>query len=67
MSEVVPPSTKFPSAPKPTGDITIRRAEFKDIDAIATIFWRSRAVAMPWLAVVHTAIEDRAWIRNVLL
>lgn len=63
MSE---PTNLFPIS-KPTGEITIRPAVFKDVDAIATIFWRARAEAMPWLAVVHTALEDRAWIGRVLL
>ena len=48
-------------------EILIRRAEFKDADVIASIHWRSRKEAMPWLAVVHTALETRGYIARVLL
>ncbi len=48
-------------------EILIRRAEFKDADAIASIHWRSRKEAMPWLAVVHSALEIRGYIARVLL
>ncbi|RYG66843.1 N-acetyltransferase [bacterium] len=45
----------------------MRRAEFKDADTIATIHERARREAMPWLAVVHTALETRGYIARVLL
>lgn len=61
------PMTDIPPPLKPTGEITVRRAEFKDVDAIATIFWRARSEAMPWLAAVHTALETRGWISRILL
>ncbi len=48
-------------------EILIRRAEFKDADVIASIHWRSRKEAMPWLAVVHSALETRGYIARVLL
>lgn len=48
-------------------DLLIRRAEFKDADVISSIHWRSRKEAMPWLAVVHTALETRGYIARVLL
>ena len=44
-------------------ELKVRRAEFKDVDAIATIHARSKRDAMPWLAIVHTALEDRAYFR----
>lgn len=34
---------------------------------IAALIRTSKAVAMPWLAVVHTPEEDLAWVRSVLL
>jgi GNAT superfamily N-acetyltransferase len=37
----------------------IRRARLEDVDAIVRIFRESRAEAMPWLPVLHTAEEDR--------
>jgi putative acetyltransferase len=48
-------------------EILIRRAEFKDADAIAGIHYASRAAAMPWLAVVHSALETRGFVARVLL
>lgn len=38
-----------------------------DAAAIAALIAASKADAMPWLAVVHTASEDLWWVRNVLL
>jgi GNAT superfamily N-acetyltransferase len=52
---------------RPSGDILIRRAEFKDADTIASIHWRARSDAMPWLATVHSALEVRGWVARVLL
>ncbi|MDP1876851.1 MAG: GNAT family N-acetyltransferase [Actinomycetota bacterium] len=37
----------------------VRRAVLADADAIAALFARSRAAAMPWLPVLHTPDEDR--------
>jgi putative acetyltransferase len=34
---------------------------------IAALIRTSKAVAMPWLAVVHTPEEDLGWVRTVLL
>jgi ribosomal protein S18 acetylase RimI-like enzyme len=48
-------------------EVTIRRADFKDADAIATIHERSRREAMPWLAIVHSALETRGWIGRTVL
>jgi GNAT superfamily N-acetyltransferase len=39
----------------------------EDADAVAALLRRSKAEAMPWLAVVHTPDEDRAWVAGVLL
>jgi putative acetyltransferase len=39
----------------------IRRARPEDGDAVVRIFRESRAEAMPWLPVLHTAEEDRSW------
>jgi ribosomal protein S18 acetylase RimI-like enzyme len=59
--------TNISTPTKPTGEITVRPAVFKDADAIATIHWRARSEAMPWLAVVHSALEVRGWVARVLL
>lgn len=59
--------SELPLPSKPTGEITIRRAEFKDADTIASIHWRARVEAMPWLAVVHSALEVRGWVARTLL
>ena len=48
-------------------ELKVRRAEFKDADAIATIHERARREAMPWLAVVRSALETRGYIARVLL
>ena len=45
----------------------IEAARPGDADAIAALIAASKADAMPWLAVVHTADEDRWWAANVLL
>jgi ribosomal protein S18 acetylase RimI-like enzyme len=52
---------------KSTSEIVIRPAVFKDADAIATILWKSRTEAMPWLRVVHSALEMRGWVARTLL
>lgn len=44
----------------------IRRASPKDAEAVVGIFRESRAEAMPWLPVLHTEAEDRAWYRERL-
>jgi GNAT superfamily N-acetyltransferase len=44
----------------------IRRAGPEDAEAITRIFRESRAEAMPWLPVLHTADEDLAWFRSAL-
>ena len=48
-------------------DVTIRRAEFRDADAIATIYWKSRSEGMPSLRMVRSALETRGWIARTLL
>jgi ribosomal protein S18 acetylase RimI-like enzyme len=48
-------------------ELKVRRAEFKDADVIATIHERARREAMPWLAVVRSALETRGYIARVLL
>lgn len=48
-------------------EVTIRRADFKDADAIATIHERSRREAMPWLPIVHSPLETRGWIARTVL
>jgi GNAT superfamily N-acetyltransferase len=47
--------------------ITLRSARPEDADAIADLMRSSKAAAMPWLAVPHTAEEDRNWVATVLL
>jgi GNAT superfamily N-acetyltransferase len=37
-----------------------------DADAIAVIFGAARAAAMPWLAVLHSAEEDRRFFTGVI-
>ena len=47
----------------PTTDLTVRLAEVEDLDAVAMLFTRTRAVAaMP--PSVHTAADDRAWVAS---
>jgi ribosomal protein S18 acetylase RimI-like enzyme len=46
---------------------SIREATNEDVDTLAALFAAARAAAMPWLPVLHTADEDRAWIRDVLI
>ena len=52
---------------KSASETLIRPAVFKDADAIATILWKSRSEAMPWLRVVHSALEMRGWVARTLL
>lgn len=42
----------------------LRRARLDDVDAIVRIFRDSRAEAMPWLPVLHTADEDGDFFRG---
>ncbi len=42
----------------------LRRARLDDVDAIVEIFRDSRAEAMPWLPVLHTAEDDREFFRR---
>ena len=44
----------------------IRPASPRDATAVVRIFRESRAEAMPWLPVLHTEAEDRAWYRERL-
>lgn len=45
----------------------IRPARATDAPEIARLICRSKAEAMPWLAVPHTPAEDEAWVAGVLL
>ena len=47
--------------------VTLRRAAPADSDAIAAIHIAARREAMPWLAVVHTDEETRAWVAGIVL
>ncbi|WP_205781322.1 GNAT family N-acetyltransferase [Planctomonas deserti] len=49
------------------GDLALRRALPADARAIADLIRSAKATAMPWLAVPHTAEEDRNWVATVLL
>jgi putative acetyltransferase len=44
-----------------------RPARAEDAAAVAALLRTSKAVAMPWLAVVHPPEEDLAWVGGVLL
>ncbi len=44
----------------------IRRAGPEDAETVARIFRDSRAEAMPWLPVLHTAEQDVCWFRDLL-
>lgn len=46
---------------------TIRDARPADAHAISRLIRRSKAEAMPWLAVPHTLEEDEVWVAGVLL
>jgi GNAT superfamily N-acetyltransferase len=45
----------------------LRPGRSEDADVLAAIHTRSRAAAMPWLPVLHTESETRAWMRNGVL
>jgi putative acetyltransferase len=45
----------------------LRRARPEDAVPIADLMRSSKSIAMPWLAVPHTAEEDRNWVATVLL
>jgi putative acetyltransferase len=46
---------------------SIRRATEADAGAIVAVMRVSKAVAMPWLPVIHTPDEDQEWVLTVLL
>ena len=48
------------------GHGVIRQAHPDDAEAVVRIFRDSRADAMPWLPVLHTAEEDEGWYRDRL-
>lgn len=45
----------------------LERAVPADAPSVAALIRTSKAVAMPWLAVVHTPEEDLGWVTSVLL
>jgi GNAT superfamily N-acetyltransferase len=45
----------------------LRAASAGDAPTLAHIHTRARAVAMPWLPVLHSDEETRAWMANVVL
>ena len=45
----------------------LRDATPRDAGAISDLFLAARRIAMPWLAIVHSDDETRAWITHVLL
>jgi ribosomal protein S18 acetylase RimI-like enzyme len=47
--------------------LTLRRATRADAVTLADIHMSSRAAAMPWLRVVHTAEETRWWMTQVVV
>jgi len=47
--------------------IALRQARPEDAVTIADLIRSSKGTAMPWLAVPHTAEEDRNWVATVLL
>jgi putative acetyltransferase len=58
---------KDSAVPSRVPSMELRPARDSDAEAIARLIRRSKAVAMPWLAVPHTSEEDRAWVSGVLL
>jgi GNAT superfamily N-acetyltransferase len=46
--------------------VTLRPATPDDADAIAVVHRAARREAMPWLPVLHSDEETRAWIRDVV-
>lgn len=49
------------------GPFALRRATAGDAEAVARVHTKSRAEAMPWLAVVHGEAETVAYFRDVVL
>ncbi|GAB7192997.1 GNAT family N-acetyltransferase [Kineococcus sp. NUM-3379] len=47
--------------------VNLRRAAPADADAVTEVLLRSRAEAMPWLAVVHTPEDVRRWVEHELI
>ncbi len=47
--------------------LTLRRATRADAITLADIHMSSRATAMPWLRVVHSAEETRWWMTQVVV
>ena len=45
-------------------DIVVRRARVDESDAVAALFRLSRETAMPYLPILHTPEEDRAYFRE---
>ena len=48
-------------------DFTLRRASLVDAAEIAVLLRRTLSVALPWLPVLHTPEEDRAFIAGHVL
>jgi ribosomal protein S18 acetylase RimI-like enzyme len=48
------------------GEITLRPATIDDAPAVAELFTHTRDACMSHLPKLHTADEDRAWMRNVV-
>lgn len=46
--------------------ITLRQATGDDALPVAALFTHTRATCMPYLPALHTAKEDRAWMRDVV-
>ena len=47
--------------------LELRRGCGEDAAVLASLHLRSRAAAMPWLAVVHHEAETRGWMEHVVL
>jgi ribosomal protein S18 acetylase RimI-like enzyme len=48
-------------------EVELRPARAADAEAVANVFQAARDEAMPWLPILHTDDEDRAWVREVVL
>ena len=46
--------------------ITLRQATRDDAPPVAALFTHTRSTCMPYLPALHTAEEDRAWMRDVV-
>lgn len=46
--------------------IELRAARAEDCEAICTVFHRARRAGLPFLAVLHTAAEDRAFFGDLV-